>query len=459
VAAAQSNTCAPGAPGPELCDGKDNDCDGSTADDGTGESWYNQPTSCGVGQCAASGALICVAGAQSNTCTPGIPSAEVCDDGKDNDCDGLTDGADPNCGADSDGDGWSDDVDNCPTTYNPTQTDADSDGVGDACDNCPAVGNPGQQDCNNNGVGDACDAINPGAADSDCDGVDDNCNGTADDQYVPTPTSCGVGQCAASGALICVAGAQSNTCTPGAPGSELCDGKDNDCDGSTADDGTGESWYNQPTSCGVGQCAASGALICVAGAQSNTCTPGIPITEVCDDGLDNDCDGLTDGDDPNCGAPPEELTIDIKPGSYPNPIDLKSKGVIPVAILTSATFDATTVDPSSVCFGDAEDPSQRDCTEAHGRGHIQDVDGDGDLDLVLHYETGQTGIDLGDTQACLTGDTFDGITLPQGCDSIKVVPAKGAGGMHGGMLALGAPLGLLGIRLGRNALEKTRRRL
>ena len=157
------------------------------------------------------------------------------------------------------------------------------------------------------------------------------------------------------------------------------------------------------------------------------------------------------------GAPPEKLTIDIRPGSYPNTINLKSKDVISVAILTSATFDATTVDPSSVCFGDAEDPSQRDCTEAHGRGHIQDVDKDGDLDLVLHYEAGQTGIDLGDTQACLTGRTFDGMAI-RGCDSIKVLPAKGASGMDGGMFALGAPLGLLGIRLGRNALEKTRRR-
>ena len=156
-------------------------------------------------------------------------------------------------------------------------------------------------------------------------------------------------------------------------------------------------------------------------------------------------------------APPEELTIDMRPGSYPNTINLKSKDVISVAILTSATFDATTVDPSSVCFGDAEDPSQRDCTEAHGRGHIQDVDKDGDLDLVLHYEAGQTGIDLGDTQACLTGRTFDGMAI-RGCDSIKVLPAKGASGMDGGMFALGAPLGLLGIRLGRNALEKTRRR-
>ena len=118
------------------------------------------------------------------------------------------------------------------------------------------------------------------------------------------------------------------------------------------------------------------------------------------------------------------VAIDIKPGTFPNPLSLKSKGPIPVAILSTATFDATTVNPSTVCFGDADTPAERDCTEAHSTGHIQDVDGDGDLDLLLHYETQQTGIDPGDTQACLTGQTFGGIPI-QGCDSVKIVSAAG----------------------------------
>ena len=59
------------------------------------------------------------------------------------------------------------------------------------------------------------------------------------------------------------------------------------------------------------------------------------------------------------------VVIDIKPGSSTNPINLRAHGVIPVAILSSESFDARTVDPASVCFGDADDP-------AAGLGHLDD---------------------------------------------------------------------------------------
>ena len=86
-----------------------------------------------------------------------------------------------------------------------------------------------------------------------------------------------------------------------------------------------------------------------------------------------------------------------------------------MAILTTPRFDATHVDPLSVRFGPAG------ATEVHRRGHIEDVDGDGDLDIVLHFETTETGIRAGDTEASLTGKTGDGSTF-KGKDAIVTSP-------------------------------------
>ena len=113
-----------------------------------------------------------------------------------------------------------------------------------------------------------------------------------------------------------------------------------------------------------------------------------------------------------------EVEIDIKPGSDENPINLKSKGVITVAILTTDDFDATAVDPMSVEFGPGG------ATECHERGHIEDVDEDGDLDMVLHFRTQETGIEWDDTEAYLTGYAMDGTAI-EGLDVIVTVPSEG----------------------------------
>lgn len=112
-----------------------------------------------------------------------------------------------------------------------------------------------------------------------------------------------------------------------------------------------------------------------------------------------------------------EVDVDVKPGSEENAVR-PGNGVVPVAILASDTFDAEAVDPNSVCFGDAETASERDCTEEHGRGHVEDVNADGRADLVLHFETSETGLDPGDDSACLTGRTTLGVAV-RGCDAIR----------------------------------------
>ena len=111
----------------------------------------------------------------------------------------------------------------------------------------------------------------------------------------------------------------------------------------------------------------------------------------------------------------ETVTIDIKPGNTPNSINPGSNQNIPVAVLTTETFDATQVDPLTVVFGPGE------AAESHGRSHIEDVDGDGDADLVLHFRVRESGIQCGDTVATISGETFDGRPIT-GSDAIRTVP-------------------------------------
>jgi len=177
---------------PEICDTRDNDCNGSTVD-GSAEPWFGQTTSCGAGICSSTGTWQCSNGVKTNTCTPGAPQAEICGNGIDEDCNGNDLGCDT---VDNDGDGFTE------------------------------IGG----DCN------------------DADGL----------------------------------------IHPSAP--EICDNRDNDCNGSTVD-GSAEPWFGQSTSCGVGICSSTGTWQCVNGVKTNTCAPGTPQAEICGNGIDEDCNG------------------------------------------------------------------------------------------------------------------------------------------------------------------------
>lgn len=114
------------------------------------------------------------------------------------------------------------------------------------------------------------------------------------------------------------------------------------------------------------------------------------------------------------------VTIDIKPGSDPNCVNSDSHGVIPVAILTTDTFDATTVDPLTVMLAGAE---VRVKGKSGNAGSLEDVNGDGYDDLVVQVYTKDLELVPGDAIAELTGETYGGIPI-YGSDSVSIVPPK-----------------------------------
>jgi hypothetical protein len=169
------------------------------------------------------------------------------------------------------------------------------DGIDNDCDSIPDDGLPlatcGEGACQTQGTSclpSSCVPLNPEA--EICDGVDNDCDGVIDDGCDDDKD----GYCDANlifvGTEFCPLGGgdcndlQADT-YPGAP--ELCDGRDNDCDGGPDEDVVS-------ATCGVGACQAEGSS-CGAGGVALDCTPLQPTEETCD-GVDNDCNGIIDDD-------------------------------------------------------------------------------------------------------------------------------------------------------------------
>jgi MYXO-CTERM domain-containing protein len=293
-------------PSAELCDGLDNNCNG-VVDDGI----PGLGAVCGVNQPPCTpGTTACLAGAI--VCAGAVgPQAEVCD-GIDNDCDGTPDnGALADAPAQGMSGCWSA-PGNCCTFKNLSWCPP----TGGACNGPGTLSAPcsqGSLACAG-GAGWVCQGGKVPAAEA-CDGVDNDCNGTVDDGSFPqVGTACGstLGECKA-GVIACAVGVLDCVGDVG-PTQEICDGLDNDCDG-VIDNGIGAGGpctppYDPvaypgdrsalPCQPGQLQCNGMGGLACVGGVG--------PKPEVCD-GVDNDCDGTVD----EVGAAPDGIDGSANP--------------------------------------------------------------------------------------------------------------------------------------------------
>jgi len=258
----------------EECDSKDNDCDGQVDENFPQK---GLPCFAGSGACQGKGRFECSQDAKSTTCNakPQPPSIEICN-GIDDDCNGNIDDGLPA---------------NKPCYNGPPGTK----GVG-ACKEGVETCNMGTPSCND---------IKPKA--EACNNKDDDCNGKIDENITKPcfdgPGMSGVGLCQ-DGEQTCTAGKFGPCKNQVTAKTETCDGTDEDCDGAI-DNGVSRACYTGPNATvGNGECKA-GVELCIGGVFNNICTgESKPSSEICD-GKDNDCNGIID-DNPTC--PKEQIS-------------------------------------------------------------------------------------------------------------------------------------------------------
>jgi parallel beta-helix repeat protein len=117
-----------------------------------------------------------------------------------------------------------------------------------------------------------------------------------------------------------------------------------------------------------------------------------------------------------------QASIDIKPSDFPNVINLKSKGVIPVVVLGSDSFDVKAIDPATIKFGPTGNEAPVNMLpKGKFQYSLEDVNKDGYMDIVFHFDTQATGFIVGDTAGIITGKLYSGTSI-EGSDSVSIIP-------------------------------------
>jgi hypothetical protein len=146
---------------------------------------------------------------------------------------------------------------------------------------------------------------------------------------------------------------------------------------------------------------------------ANTVSPGLATTNAVQPGLVGGGDALV--------MKIVGVTLDIRPGVSPNSINLRSTDLLPVAILSNASFNAVTLDVATVTLGDP----RLGKAAAPNRDALRDLDSDGARDRLLFFSipdlVGSGALDAGSTQLVLRGRTGVG-GLVVADDVVSVVP-------------------------------------